>query len=61
MAEYNWAVGDCRSDLGSRLERERITHFDATMVTVAVYLRNIPACLKFHFKISKKILFTALF
>jgi len=54
MTEYNWAVGGCRSDLGFQLEHERIIQFDAALVTVAVYHRNVPACLKFHFKIKKK-------
>jgi len=54
MAEYNWAVGGCRSDLGFHLEHERIIQFDVALVTLAVHLRNVPAGLKFHFKSSKK-------
>ena len=28
--------------------------FDVALLTFAVCLRNVPVCLKFHFKISKK-------
>jgi len=35
------------------LNHERIIHFDVAPVTVAVYSRNVPACLKFHFNVSR--------
>jgi hypothetical protein len=53
MAVYNGAVGGCRPDLGFHLEHERIIQFDVALVTVAVYRRNVPAGLKFHFNVSK--------